>query len=58
LKWFQRAQRAPLHKPGRSTPPERESPKREIEGTDSQIVRLVYELCGLAEEEIRIVERT
>lgn len=29
---------------------------RQIEATDSQIDRLVYELYGLTEEEIRIVE--
>jgi hypothetical protein len=30
--------------------------KREIESTDRQIDRLVYELYGLTEEEIKIVE--
>jgi len=31
--------------------------ERQIEATDKQIDALVYELYGLAEEEIRIVER-
>ena len=30
--------------------------KREIESTDREIDQLVYELYGLTEEEIRIVE--
>ena len=30
--------------------------KREIESTDKAIDKLVYELYGLSEEEIRIVE--
>lgn len=30
--------------------------KREIEATDKSIDRLVYELYGLTEEEIKIVE--
>jgi len=30
--------------------------RRQIEATDKQIDRLVYELYGLTEEEIRIVE--
>ena len=30
--------------------------KREVESTDRQIDKLVYELYGLSEEEIRIVE--
>ncbi len=30
--------------------------KREIESTDKAIDRLVYELYGLSEEEIKIVE--
>jgi len=30
--------------------------QREIEATDAQIDRLVYELYGLTEEEIRVVE--
>jgi hypothetical protein len=32
--------------------------KRQIEATDRQIDALVYELYGLTEEEIRIVEET
>jgi len=38
------------------TPQEKEHVAREIEATDRQIDRLVYELYGLTEEEIRIVE--
>ena len=38
------------------TPQDKERVKREIESTDRQIDRLVYELYGLTEEEIRIVE--
>ncbi|MBN2116646.1 MAG: hypothetical protein JW730_08750 [Anaerolineales bacterium] len=38
------------------TPQEQELVKREIESTDRQIDTLVYELYGLTEEEIRIVE--
>ena len=45
-----------LHKQSPNTPQEKEALKREIEATDSQIDRLVYELYGLTEEEIRIVE--
>ena len=37
-------------------PQEKESLGREIESTDGRIDRLVYELYGLTEEEIRIVE--
>ncbi len=37
-------------------PFEREQLEREIAATDSQIDRLVYELYGLTEEEIKIVE--
>ena len=35
---------------------EKERVAREIESTDKSIDRLVYELYGLSEEEIRIVE--
>jgi hypothetical protein len=42
--------------PRRGTPQEQEMVKREIESTDRQIDRLVYELYGLTEEEIKIVE--
>ena len=38
------------------TPHEQESIKRQIAATDKQIDQLVYELHGLTEEEIRIVE--
>ena len=33
-------------------------PKRRIETTDNQIDRLVYELYGLTDEEIEIVEQS
>ncbi|MDQ7816202.1 MAG: TaqI-like C-terminal specificity domain-containing protein [Melioribacteraceae bacterium] len=39
-----------------NTPQEKESLQRQIDATDSQIDRLVYELYGLTEEEIKIVE--
>jgi len=45
-----------LHKQSPRTPQEQEMVKREIESTDGRIDRLVYELYGLSEEEIRIVE--
>jgi len=49
-----------LHKAGDRhlgrTPQEQEMVKREIESTDRAIDRLVYELYGLSEEEIGIVE--
>jgi hypothetical protein len=32
--------------------------KRQIAATDRQIDQLVYELCGLSEEEIKIVEES
>ena len=38
------------------TPQEKERVRREIEATDTAIDRLVYELYGLTEEEIKIVE--
>lgn len=38
------------------TPPARTLLQRQIEATDAQIDRLVYELYGLTEEEIGIVE--
>jgi adenine-specific DNA-methyltransferase len=38
------------------TPQEMESVQRQVEATDKAIDRLVYELYGLTEEEIRIVE--
>jgi len=45
-----------LHKRSPRTPQEQEMVKREIESTDGRIDRLVYELYGLTEDEIRIVE--
>jgi hypothetical protein len=45
-----------LHKRSPRLPQEKESLQREIESTDGRIDRLVYELYGLSEEEIRIVE--
>jgi predicted transcriptional regulator len=41
---------------GPRTPQEVERVMREVESTDRQIDRLVYELYGLTDEEIRIVE--
>jgi type II restriction/modification system DNA methylase subunit YeeA len=38
------------------TPHEKTTLRRQIEDTDRQIDALVYELYGLTEEEIRIVE--
>lgn len=45
-----------LNKKSPNTPQEKEALKREIEITTSQIDQLVYEIYGLTEEEIRIVE--
>ena len=45
-----------LHRRFARTPQEKEMIQREIESTDGQIDRLVYELYGLTEEEIKIVE--
>jgi len=45
-----------LHKRSPRLPQEKESLQREIESTDGMIDRLVYELYGLTEEEVRIVE--
>jgi hypothetical protein len=45
-----------LHKQSPRTPQEQERLQREIESTDAQIDRLVYELYGLTGEEIKIVE--
>jgi hypothetical protein len=45
-----------LHKCSPRLPQEKESLQREIESTDGRIDRLVYELYGLSEEEIKIVE--
>ena len=38
------------------TPQEKESVQRQVESTDAAIDRLVYELYGLTEDEIKIVE--
>ena len=47
-----------LHKKLRTvrTPHEKETLQRQIDATDQQIDRLVYELYELTEEEIKIVE--
>lgn len=45
-----------LHKQNPKTPQEQEMLRREIESTDKGIDKLVYELYGLSEEEIKIVE--
>jgi hypothetical protein len=45
-----------LHKQTARTPQEKEFQQREIESTDQAIDALVYELYGLSEEEIKIVE--
>jgi len=45
-----------LNKCSPRLPQEKESLQREIENTDKSIDRLVYELYGLTEDEIRIVE--
>ena len=45
-----------LDKQSRRTPREKESLRPKIESTDCQIDRLAYELCGLREEGVRIVE--
>jgi len=38
------------------TPPEKITLERQIAATDQQIDRLVYDLYGLTEDEIKIVE--
>ena len=38
------------------TPQEKESVQRQVQSTDGGIDRLVYELYGLTEDEIKIVE--
>jgi hypothetical protein len=45
-----------LHKQLPKTPHEQESLKRTIAATDNQIDALVYQLYGLTEEEIQMVE--
>lgn len=49
-----------LHKdrPKARTPHELEAIQRQIAATDKAIDAPVHELCGLTEEEIRIVEET
>jgi len=42
--------------PKAKTPHETEALQRQIAATDGQIDNLVYELYGLTDEEIRIVE--
>lgn len=46
-----------LHKQNPRMPGDKERQQREIESTDRAIDQLVYELYGLTEEEVRIVER-
>jgi hypothetical protein len=46
-----------LHKRSARTPQEKEMIQREIESTDRAIDALVYELYGLTEDEVKIVER-
>ena len=45
-----------LHKQSPRSPLDKERLGREIESTDRAIDRLVYELYGLTEDEVRIVE--
>ena len=45
-----------LHKRHPNTPQEQEALARQIRETDNQIDQLVYELYGLTDEEIKIVE--
>ena len=45
-----------LHKRDPQTPQEADRLQREITATDAAIDKLVYELYGLTEEEVRIVE--
>ena len=47
-----------LHKRSPRTPQEQEMVKREIESMDYAIDKLVYELYGLTEDEIAIVEQS
>ena len=46
-----------LHKRSPRLSQEQQMVRREIESTDGRIARLVYELYGLSEEEIAIVEQ-
>lgn len=50
------AQQIRIRKRNPLTPQDKESLQREIDATDQQIDKLVYELYGLTEEEIKIVE--
>ena len=43
---------------GPRTPQDKERVKREIEATDNAIDRLVYELYGLSEDEVKVVEKS
>ena len=47
-----------LHKrlPNANAPHDKETLQRQIDATDRQIDKLVYELYGLTEEEIKVVE--
>jgi len=45
-----------LHNQSPRTPQEQAMVKREIEPTDKRIDRLVYELYGLTEDEVKVVE--
>lgn len=45
-----------LHKSSPRMPQDKERLGREIESTDRAIDRLIYELYGLSEEEVKIVE--
>ena len=45
-----------LHKRVPATPQEHEQLRREIDATDRQIDALVYQLYGLTDDEIKIVE--
>lgn len=44
--------------PTLKTPQERTTLQRQIEATDKQIDQLVYQLYGLTDDEIKIVEET
>ncbi len=46
------------HPTGSQTPIEKIQLQRQIDATDAEIDRLVYELYGLTDEEIRIVEES
>lgn len=47
---------APQEKLAATTPADKDLYQRQIDATDQQIDALVYELYGLTEEEIEIVE--